>query len=102
MKIITLYETAYTDGYNHFGDANFFLDESIAKASTRMKYKGYAVDPIKHSAVMISKDTFLLLKSPDPVYLAGSELEKLRIRENALSKLSKEEKEILGLKEGTN
>lgn len=97
MKIVTLYESAQTDGYTEEGTGKFFLDEDLARAISIQNHGGYAVKPLQHNAIEID-GKYLLLKSSHPVILA-TDTERLnqRLRENALSKLTSEEIEVLGL-----
>lgn len=97
MNVIEIYESGSTDGYKHFGDNKYFLNESMAKAYAKNKHGNYCIDPIKHFAINAGDEKYYLLKSESPINLANSEAEKLKIKESALSKLSSEEREILGV-----
>lgn len=97
MEIVRLYEPASTDGYTHSGDGVYYLDESVARSVGKNRHGNYSVDPLLHLAIEIIKGDYLRLVSSHPVHLADSEKAKDEIREKALSKLSDEEKELLGL-----
>jgi hypothetical protein len=101
LEIVKLIESASSDGYKPSGDGNFFLDCSLATAFAKGKYGNHA-DIIEHWAVKESEDSYYILGSwclnmPEPVALFNSEAAKNQIKEKALSKLTEEEKKILGL-----
>ncbi len=56
----------------------------------------YLDNPVSHSAIKLSEGEYVIL-SGEPVYIAGSAKEKEYIAKKALGKLSKEEREALGL-----
>lgn len=103
MEIVKIYESASTDGYTHTGDGLYFLDETIAIAVAKNKHGSYSVNPILHKGIAIDdKGGYILVYSDKPIALADSEAEKECIRMSAISKLSKEECEVLGIKKGEN
>lgn len=99
MEIVKLYETASTDGYTRKGENLYFIEEDIAKLAGKDKHGNYAVNPICHLGIKYSNDEYLLLASDKPVALANSETARQKLKKNALKKLTKEEKELLGLQD---
>lgn len=97
MEIINIYESASTDGYTSTGDRKYFTEKSLAIAYGKNKHGNYVTDPICYYAINIPDDGYLILASKDPVFLADSEEEKKKIKDHALSKLSSEEREVLGI-----
>ena len=97
MKNVTLYEPASSDGYVPYGAGFYFLDEGLAKQWAINKHGAYAVDPIIHNAVEREDGRFLILKSTEAVSVMNTAQLKEDIRLKALSKLSPEEREVLGL-----
>ena len=97
MDIIKIYEPASTDGYTNDGDGVYFLEISLAIAAGRKKHGNYRSEPFEHLAIEVETGRYLLLKSSEPVIMADSEEYKTKIKLAALEKLSKEEKELLGL-----
>ena len=98
MEIIKIYETASSDGYTNTGDKLYYLDLSIAKITSLNKHKGYQINPIKHFGIKVDNDTYLLLKSEEPIIIADTKTAIAEVRKTALNKLTNEEKELLGLK----
>lgn len=97
MEIVKIYESASSDGYTSTGDRLYFLDEKIATAISKRKHGTYSTESIQHLGVKVNDGEYLLVISEKPIALADSEAAKEKIRQSALSKLSKEEQEILGL-----
>jgi hypothetical protein len=97
MKIVTLYESASTDGYTATGDRLFYLDQGQAQAQSRAKHGGYSTLPLEHSAVATEDGRYLLLKSTRPVSLAGSTQAVEDLAASALKKLTTDERRALGL-----
>lgn len=97
MKVTTIYETAHTDGYTHTGDGRYFASEYDAEKAGKERYKAYAVSPIPRKAVEDEDGRYYLIKENNPVSLFGSKQAKEDIAAAALKKLTKEEKEALGL-----
>lgn len=97
MEIIKIYESASSDGYSATGDRLYFLDEAIATATAKRKHGNYSTTSFQHFGVKVSNDEYLLVVSEKPIVLADSEMAKEKIRQSALSKLSKEERDVLGI-----
>ncbi len=97
MNIITLYESAYKDGYTSFGDGDFYLDEAVADQAARNRHDAYAVCAIHHPAIEVEDGRYLLLKPPViPVSVVGTVQAQEDIRKIALAKLTPQERTILG------
>lgn len=97
MKIVTIYEAQHTDGYSHFGGGVYFLSESEAASWSKTKYGGYAVAPQPIAAIDDGNGRYYILKSVKPVSILGTQQAKEDLAKAALSKLTKEEIEALGL-----
>lgn len=97
MKIIKLYEVASSDGYHDRGEGRYYLSESEAKTAGELKNQGWSATPIKHNAVQNDDGGYFLLTNTNPVYLEGSPQLEEEKKKKALSKLTKEEKKLLGL-----
>ena len=97
VKIVTLYESASSDGYRPSGDGLFYLNESEAKAAGDVKHSGWSCSPLQHEAMDTGDGKFYLLASSSPVALANTPAHKEQLRQMALKKLTDSEKKILGL-----
>ena len=97
IKIIKIYEPTSTDGYTNEGDGIYFLESSLARIAGENKHGNYASEPLEHLAIEVEKGQYLLIKSSERIVLADSEEYKTKIKLAALGKLTKEEKELLGL-----
>ncbi len=97
-EIIKLYEPTSSDGHSSTGDGVYFLDIELARMTSEQKHGNYASSPIMHLGIEIEKDKYLLLKQEKPVLLANSESAISEVKKNAISKLSEEEIDILGLR----
>jgi hypothetical protein len=96
IKIETIYEGAYSDGYKHFGSGRYFLEDSDAQIWAAEKYNRMSISPKFHKAIKLSEGEYVIL-SGEPVCITGSAKEKEYIAKKALAKLSKEEREALGI-----
>lgn len=96
IKIVTLYEPQSSDGYGSFGDGVYFKTETLADNYSKNKHKAYASYSKDYKAIVDGED-YYLLERETPVYVEGSNKSKERKREIALSKLSEEDKKVLGL-----
>lgn len=96
IKIVTLYEPQSTDGYRSFGEGVYFKIKTLADNYAKNKHKSYAYLSEEHKAIVDGED-YYLLKSEFPVYVEGSEKADEQKRKSALSKLSEEDKKVLGL-----
>lgn len=94
--IVSIYESASTDGYRSTGDKKYYLDYNVSKTAGRQKHGSYAVNPIEHFAIQINEDEFLILESTIPVALTNSKTEIENIKKEALAKLTPEEQKVLG------
>lgn len=97
IKIVTIYESASTDGYTGFGDGIFFTEKNLAENRSKSKHGNYSTRPFSHLAIEIETGKYILVKSENPVCIEDGVAEKEAQKQNALSKLSDYEKEILGL-----
>ena len=98
MNIITLYAVHQGDDDRSWGHPTWWFDNKT-KADNIAKGRGwYGGDaPVsQHAAIKIEDDQYLILQNVEPIRLGGPDDEKL-IRAKALKKLTKLEKEILGL-----
>jgi hypothetical protein len=101
-EIVNVWLVGYTDGYTHFFHGNLAATtESRAKALATAKEGGYGVvEPRK--AIKIGDDYFLITNT-EPLDINGEKTKMTeKIREQALAKLSNEEKKVLGIKENVN
>lgn len=93
IKLVTLYEPRSTDGYRSFGEGCYFKMSSSAEDYSRKKNGAYSASNKEHKSIVDGDN----LKSGSPVYVEGTEKADEQKRKLALSKLSEEDKKVLGL-----
>ena len=96
MKIVTLYQPQYTDGYKHYPLNIYFESETDSDTYSKDNHQSYAVDSKSLKAIVAGDGEYYILSSDQPVHLYDSGLEKEKIIQQALDKLTKEERELLG------
>lgn len=95
MKIITLYEAGSTDGYRSYGDGKFYLTLSEAEVGSS-RHGGHA-SPLTHNKIGYIDGQYYMLERITPIAIANSIEEKEQLRQSALKKLTKAEREVLGI-----
>ncbi len=98
MEIITIYESASSDGYHHTGDGEFYLDKELADQAAKNRHAGYAVPSTAYAAIKTPDGRYLLLRSITPVSIVGTTQAIEDIAKAAMAKLSDTELAALGLK----
>ncbi len=96
IKIVTIYEPQYSNGCRNFGEGVYFKTETLADNYSKNKHKAYASYSKDYKAIVDGED-YYLLKIESPVYIEGSEKADEQKRKEALSKISEEDKRVLGL-----
>lgn len=97
MEVIELYETASTDGYKQHPDGKFFESKFKAVAYGKNKYGYHSTEPIAHFAISDGDGNYYLLQQKESIQLADSKAEMEKVKRAALSKLTIEERQVLGL-----
>lgn len=94
-KIVTVYNIGYTDGYHHNEGATYALTKVEAERIAGEIHRGHrSVE--QGLAIQVDGKTFLL-KDEEPICFHGTASHKEKIKLKALSKLTKEEREALGI-----
>ena len=96
MKIVTLWQPQHTDGDRYYPEDVYFQTLHEADAYTREKYGAYGAGP-KEVKAICENGEYYLLQQESPVYLHNSDLDKEKRKQEVLSKLSPEERELLGV-----
>lgn len=96
IKIVAIYEPQYSNGCRNFGEGVYFKTETLADNYSKNKHKAYASYSQDYKAIVDGED-YYLLERETPVYVEGSNKSKEQKRKLALSKLSEEDKKVLGL-----
>ena len=96
INIVTLYQPQYTDGYRNYPMEFYFETKHQADGKAIAVHGDYATLPKEVKAVC-DEGSYYILAKETPVYLHDSDMDKERRRQEALGKLSDEERELLGL-----
>lgn len=97
MEFVKIYESRYTDGYTPHGDGVYFLNPNLALNYSKEKHSGYYILPAEHIGLATGNgdgEYFIIQKT---ITINKSYANKQKKREEALNKLTQEEKELLGL-----
>lgn len=92
IKKVEIYELLETeDNGIRFPTGKFFKSYKEA-----LKYKEISVNELQdHFALRLEDDSYLLLKSPDPIYLYNSSTERQKRVDELIGKLTPEEFDLL-------
>jgi len=96
MKIVTLYQPQFTDGYTDFPMDVYFDNNEEANIYAKVNHGSYSVNckPVK---AICEEGEFYILQQEAPVYLHNSDLDKEKRKQELLDKLSQDERELLGV-----
>ena len=102
-KIFKVWESASSDGYNHVGDKIYLSSKEEADFISKQKHGNYTTVALEHDVIDVD-DKIFILSSTVPIKIKKvtlekeiAEIEKINKISAAMSKLSKNEIELLGL-----
>ena len=97
FEIKTMYMGGVSDGYTHHHGPPLYRNAAAAYAASVAEHGPYAVDPLPVSVIELSDGRVFEIVGPHQTAEAAEELKALR--RHAWNKLTKAEREALGLKE---
>jgi hypothetical protein len=97
MKLSKVYEACYTDSMRNLHTGNFFHYKSLADEHSAKVYGTSSRPSCEYDVVLNNDGTFYLLASNHKYNFYNSSYKQEELKAKALSKLTVEEKELLGL-----